>query len=43
MRDIVSWIRRRDNLDISEPLVIGSKTIRGEKQQAVCTLTTPNA
>ena len=35
VRDIVSWIRRRDNFYISEPLVIDGKTIRGEKQQAV--------
>ena len=35
MRDIVSWIGRRDNLYISEPLVIDGKTIRGEKQRAV--------
>ena len=35
VRDIVSWIRRRDNLYVSEPLVIDGKTIRGEKQQAV--------
>lgn len=35
VRDIVSWIRRRDNLNIREPLVIDGKTLRGEVQEAV--------
>lgn len=35
VRDIVSWIRRRDKLHIREPLVIDGKILRGEVQEAV--------
>lgn len=35
VRDIVSWIRRRDNLHVREPLVIDGKTLRGEILEAV--------